>query len=377
MILLATLSGSGYTETIHFAPLFLGTPQIAAVPVISSHVLQGLPAFIRNEIGELALQRANRAAGFDAELIEDQNGYVSQRSILDFLEAAARSAGVQDLGLLLARAMNVAEYGTFGRYICAAETLGQAITRSITALRYHSTCDTLSATTCGEEVRYSYAFALAGSQGYGPVASAAAGELISVFKAYLPDSWRPIRVELDIPAPQRASHFEDVFQCPVIFNAPAVTIVVERHRMMATSKRLSRSILTIEDVARDSAGAAPEALLDVASTQIRGQLLSGNVSIEVVARSMQTSVRTLQRELNRAGTDFRGLTNAVRTARATELLQDASIPITSVSEDLGYASPAGFSRAFRNATGLTPREHRTRAMAKRGSLVEAMEHETA
>jgi AraC-like DNA-binding protein len=337
-----------------------------------------LPAFIRGEIGEQALQRANSAAGFDAELIEDRNCYISQRSVLDFVGALARSVGVHDFGLLLAPSMNVADYGTFGRYIFAAETLGQAIKRSIAALRYHSTFDTLSLTTCGNELRYSYAFALAGSQEYGPVASAAAGELISIFRAYLPENWRPIRIELDIPKPTRTSHFEDVFQCPVIFDAPAVTIVTERHRMTAASKRMSRSIFTIEDVARDRSGGAPQGLMEVAFAQIRAQLYTGDVSIEEVARSMETSVRSLQRELNRAGTDFRTLTSAVKIERATELLHDTTVSITSISEDLGYASPAGFSRAFRKATGLEPREHRKRERSSLlGAALEEIEQDVA
>ncbi|WP_368911722.1 AraC family transcriptional regulator [Taklimakanibacter deserti] len=333
--------------------------QIVEVPVISSHVLQGLPAFIRGEIGEKALQCANRAAGFDAELIEDRNCFIPQQSVVGFVEAMARAAGDPNLGLLLAPSMNAAAYGTFGRYVFGADTLGQAITRSIAALRYHSTYDRLSVTTFADEVRYSYAFALAGSQGYGVVASAAAGELLSLFKAYLPDNWRPLRVELDIETPRQASLFEDVFQCPVLFNAPTVAVIVERHRMAAVSKRASRSIVTIDDVARDRAGGAPRNLLDVAQEQIRTQLLAGNVSIDDIARSMDTSVRTLQRELHYAGTDFRSLTSDVRIRRATELLRDRSVSIISISEDLGYSSPAGFSRAFRKATGMGPREFRT------------------
>lgn len=331
-----------------------------AVPVISSRVLQGLPAFIRNEIGERALQRANRAAGFDAELIENRSCYISQRSVLDFVEVVARSAGEPDLGLLIAPAMNVAEYGAFGRYLFAADTLEQAIRRGIAALRYHSTYDRLSLAVSGDRIRFGYGFALARTRGYGPVAATAAGELLSVFRAYLPDNWRPLRVELDIPKPRNATPFEDVFQCPVLFDAPDVAIVAERHVLAAESKRLARSIVTIEDVARDGAGGAPWLLTDVACEQIRIQLLAGEVSLEHAAQSMDISVRTLQRELNRAGTDFRTLTGAVRLERAMELLRHPGVSITVISDDLGYSSPAAFSRAFRNATGASPSEFRIR-----------------
>ncbi|WP_244846203.1 AraC family transcriptional regulator [Mesorhizobium sp. L-8-3] len=328
--------------------------------MISSHVLQGLPAFIRIELGEKALQRANRAAGFDVELIEDRNFFIPQRSVVGFVDETARVLGDSKLGLLLVPSRNIAAYGTFGRYVTEADTLGQAITRTIATLQYHSTYDGLSVATAADEVRLSYTFALAGSRGYASsVACAAAGILLSLFRAYLPDHWRPRRIELDIPTPCHTSPFEDVFQCPVVFNAPAVAVVVEGHRLMAAPRRTSRPIVTFEDVARDRRGGAPRSLLDIAVAQIRAQLQAGDVSIEDAARSMDTSVRTLQRELQQAGADFRSLTSAVRIERATELLMGTNVSVTSISEELGYSSPAGFSRAFRKVKGLGPREFRS------------------
>ncbi len=305
--------------------------------------------------------RANRGAGFDIELIEDHNVYIPQQSVLGFVDAMARAVGDANLGLLLVPNMDVSAYGSFGRFITEADTLGRAIKRSIVALQYHSSFDSLTVKTTHEELRFGYKSALARSPGYESVACAAAGELLSLFKAYLPDHWRPLRVELDITTPSHSSSlFEDVFQCPVIFNAPEVAIVVERHRLMSVSRRASRSALTLEDVARDRPGGAPRTLLQIATSQIRAQLLAGDLSIEDTARSLDTSVRTLQRELRHAGTDFRSLTSEVRIQRATEMLRDGSVSITNISEDLGYSSPAGFSRAFRKATGFGPREFRMR-----------------
>jgi AraC-like DNA-binding protein len=304
------------------------------------------------------LLRANRAAGFDVELIEDRNFFIPQRSVVAFVDAMARAFGDANLGLLLAPNLNVAAYGSFGRYVTGADTLGEAIRRSIGALDYHSSGDRLSVVTTNDELCFSYRMAVAGCPGYEAVACASAGELLSVFRAYLPDYWRPLRIELDIPAPRHTSLFEDVFQCPVIFNAPAVAVVAERHRLMALLKRPSKSILTLEDVARDRHGGAPRSLIDIATAQIRAQLQASDTSIEDVAQSMNISVRTLQRELHFAGTDFRSLTTTVRIDRATEMLRDRTVSITRISVDLGYSSPGGFSRAFQKATGLAPREFR-------------------
>lgn len=328
------------------------------IPLIAGYVLQGVPHFIRDQIGEGALQRANRAAGFDAETIEGNHCFIPQKSVVEFVDIAARSAGDPHFGLLLVPSMNVSSYGAFGRYILGADTLGQALERAIVALPYHSTFDALSTTIRGGEVSFTYKFALSGTKGYNIVACAAAGELLSVIRSYLSDQWRPLRVELDIGKPTQVSLYEDVFNCPVIFDAPAVSVVMPASCMAVWSSRSSQPIVSLHDVARDQMKGVPQILLDIVQEQIRVHLYTGDVSIETVAYSMDISVRTLQRELNRAGTEFRSLTGMVRLRRATELLEERGFSLTRIAGDLGYSSPAGFSRAFRNATGLSPREYR-------------------
>lgn len=332
---------------------------MAHIPVISSHILHGLPAFVRREMGEKALLRANRAIGLDLELIEGENCFIPHAAVIGFVEATARAAGEANFGALIAPMMNVANYGSFGRYVFGADTLGQALERTISGLCFHSTDDKMSVAIVGDEVRYSYVFALAGHTGYGNIACAAAGVLLSLFRAYLSPDWRPLRVELDTDRPSQAGLFEDVLQCPVLFNAPAVTVVTERHHLSAAPRRARSPIVTIEDVARDRRGEAPRELLDVVVEQIRAQVLTGSVSIDSVARSIDASVRTLQRELNQAGTDFRSLASAARAQRAIELLRHTSGSITSVSAELGYSSPANFARAFRKVIGSGPRDFRS------------------
>ncbi|MEK1946026.1 MAG: AraC family transcriptional regulator ligand-binding domain-containing protein [Ensifer adhaerens] len=332
---------------------------MAEIPVISNRILSGMPAFIRREMGQKALLQANRAIGFDFELTEGENCFIPHAAVIGFVEAAARVAGEANFGILITPMMNVANYGSFGHYVFGADTLGQAIERSIAGLRYHSTVDRMSVAVVGDEVRYSYVFALAGHSGYASIVCAAAGVLLSLFKAYLPPDWRPLRVELDTDRPRQTGLIEDVFQCPVLFNAPATSIVTDRHHLSAAPRPASWPMVTIEDVARDRRGGAPRDLLEVIMEQVRVQVLTGSVSIDGAAQSLDTSVRTLQRELNRAGTDFRGLAGAARVQRAIELLWHTNGSITRVSAELGYSSPANFARAFRKATGNGPREFRS------------------
>jgi len=317
--------------------------------------MHGLPQFIRSELGERALARTVLASGVDLEAIEGESCFIPQSAVLTLVEAAARAAGEENFGLLMGAQMDVANYGTYGQYIYGADTLAEGIGRAIRALPYHSNGDKIGLVVDGDEARFSYGFALAGRPGYGHVANVAAGVLVSACRHFHSASWRPLRVELNTSRPRNVSAFEDMFQCPVTFHAPTITIVLARQSLLARAPVAAAGpVITLVDVARDRRGVAPRDALGVIREHIRLQVCGGSVSIDSTARAMDTSIRTLQRELNREGTDFRTLVNGARASRAEDLLRHSDASITRIAAELGYSTPANFSRAFRQATGVNP-----------------------
>lgn len=326
-----------------------------STPVISNLTLHGLPQLIRRELGERALRRAVRAAGVDLEVVEGESCFIPHVAALRLIETAALAAGEANFGLLMSPQMDVANYGTYGQYIYAGDTLGAAIGRAIEGLSYHSSGDRMSLAVAGGEARFSYDFALAGRAGYDHVANVAAGALASVCRHFLRENWRALRIELDIPRPRSPALFEAMFQCPVIFNAPTMSVVFDRDYLGACAPaRAAAHIVTLADLARERRGAAPRDPIGVIQEHIRLQVRGGSVTIENTARAMDTSVRTLQRELNREGTDFRSLANLAKAKRAHELLRQTDVSITRIAAELGYSTPANFTHAFRNATGRNP-----------------------
>jgi AraC-like DNA-binding protein len=332
---------------------------LPTTPVISNLTLHGLPNLIRSEFGERTLVRAVRTAGVDLEAIEEQNYFIPHAAVLSLIGTTARAAGDSNFGLLMVPQMDVSNYGTYGRYLCGAETLGAAIRRAIEALPFHSTGDNMGLVTLGDEARYSYGFALAGRPGYEHAVNVAAGVLSSLCRFYASAAWRPRRIELDIPRPRHTGPFEDLFNCPVVFDAQTMTVVFDRYHLDIPLQSSSTiPIITIADVARDRRGGAPQDRLGVIAEHIRHQVQRGNVSIDRTAHAMNTSIRTLQRELNSCGLDFRSLANIARAERARELLQLGDVSVARIAAEMGYSTPANFSRAFRNATGLSPGEFR-------------------
>jgi transcriptional regulator GlxA family with amidase domain len=85
-----------------------------------------------------------------------------------------------------------------------------------------------------------------------------------------------------------------------------------------------------------------------------------NVSLPIIAKKLQRSARSLQRDLQTAGTSFRNELDGARVALARALLVDSDVKIEAVARRVGCASAAHFATLFRRLTGETPGEYRGR-----------------
>jgi len=80
--------------------------------------------------------------------------------------------------------------------------------------------------------------------------------------------------------------------------------------------------------------------------------------VQVVARSLGMSSRTLQRRLSAAGLTYASLVAQTRADMARRLLSRPTPRIGDVARAIGYSDAGHFTRAFQRWTGLTPREFR-------------------
>ncbi|WP_394130722.1 helix-turn-helix domain-containing protein [Shewanella maritima] len=81
-----------------------------------------------------------------------------------------------------------------------------------------------------------------------------------------------------------------------------------------------------------------------------------NLTIEDVAELMDMSVRSLQRKLKQEQTSFRQLKDSLMFTVACDMMAQAH-SITYIANQLGYADISHFSRAFKRASGLTPKAY--------------------
>ncbi|MBY6006686.1 AraC family transcriptional regulator [Salipiger bermudensis] len=91
---------------------------------------------------------------------------------------------------------------------------------------------------------------------------------------------------------------------------------------------------------------------------IERHLSDENLTIDKVASLIGMTRWHLQSALSEAGTNFAALKTELRIKLAKEALTSSEAGISEVATSLGYSNVSNFSRAFRDWTGVSPRQFR-------------------
>jgi AraC-like DNA-binding protein len=103
---------------------------------------------------------------------------------------------------------------------------------------------------------------------------------------------------------------------------------------------------------------APSSLHEELRALIGEELSRGVPTLDVLARRMATSPRTLRRRLESEGTTFRDLIDRTRAELARGYVSRPELPLCEVAFLLGFSAPSAFHRAFKRWTGRTPSSYR-------------------
>ena len=79
-----------------------------------------------------------------------------------------------------------------------------------------------------------------------------------------------------------------------------------------------------------------------------------------VAEKVYVSHWHLSKLLNSTGKSFSDVLNEIRIENAKELMEDSSLHIADISERVGFADTAHFSRVFKKYTGMSAGEYRNK-----------------
>lgn len=167
------------------------------------------------------------------------------------------------------------------------------------------------------------------------------------------------------PAPGHADAYPLMFPGPLRFDAELAAIRFDaryldlpiRRDEAALRAMLQRALpLTVLQYRRDR-------LLVEGVRRFLRDPANGAATAEIVAGSLNVSVRTLHRQLHEEGSSLQQLKDEARRTRAIELLNRSQRSIKQISALVGFRNEKSFARAFRAWTGVPPQTFRERKIA--------------
>ncbi len=174
--------------------------------------------------------------------------------------------------------------------------------------------------------------------------------------------FRLLAVELAHPAPGDVAPYRAWFDAPVVFGAERTQLVFPVAALASSLVSSDPALLAILARAADElAKKTPTDPLITAQVKrlLQEALRTDDASVEVVARRVGLTARSLQRRLTDEGTTFAAVREDVRRDLARRYLAHG-LPIADISFLLGFSEPSAFFRAFKRWTGETPLAHRAR-----------------
>lgn len=187
-----------------------------------------------------------------------------------------------------------------------------------------------------------------------------AGFLTMLYRC-VPDAQRPSAVSLPGTGAAQRPAYEQCLECSVTLGSADIFMQFDDAVLdapwPAADPSLLRLLLGRADALRQAQGRS-DALVDQVVAAVAGEGYA-QARCDTVARSLDLSVRTLQRRLKECQTSFRQVVKAARMGEAVQLLADSSVPLSTLAERLGYAEHSAFSHAVRSHFGMSPRALRS------------------
>ncbi|WCR20878.1 helix-turn-helix transcriptional regulator [Paracoccus alcaliphilus] len=178
--------------------------------------------------------------------------------------------------------------------------------------------------------------------------------LLDCLRSYLGAHWQPDLIRIIGQDRPRARRLERIFSVPTRCGYAACGIEFAPVLLAA----LRPAVALVAPTHATSAMPHGPACLATIRAAALIDVLSGAPRAASIASRLGLSRRSLQRRLADHGTTLSILIGTLRYERARTLLIESPLSISMIAENLGYADPAHFTRAFRAWAGMSPSDYR-------------------
>ena len=285
------------------------------------------------------------------EMVDREQGKVTKLQFYRFLNASGARTGQAALGYQIGEHFGMGFVGPVGASVLRAATLKDAIDTFAVHLERWLDGNKLWLETDGDEAWLCNA-AHDGLQEHQEISDQCAlMTLVSLVREAAGPEWSPEALRL----PLHASRIHD--EIPGLSGASVIT------SELGVAVRFPAKFLSypVGELSKEPPGSQLPTSSPSGFAASMEQTLSdqfpfiGIPSIPQAAELVGTSIRSLQRHLKADGLTYQRMIERIRFRKARERLQqDPHLTIRELSQDLHYATPSGFIRAFHRIAGMTP-----------------------
>ena len=178
---------------------------------------------------------------------------------------------------------------------------------------------------------------------------------------------QPINTTLRHKKPPHPEFYKTLSNNSIEFDAIDNTLTFSKKSMaipLKSADNIGQDIL-VEKCKKDLDDIEQNSPLITRTIEIIITHLSTPPSLSFVANALEISERTLRRRLSEENISYRDLVKNIRHEKAIYFLQNTQLRIENIASELGYRETSNFRRAFKNVTGVTPRDWRKSSTSMR------------
>ena len=168
------------------------------------------------------------------------------------------------------------------------------------------------------------------------------------------------QVRMTYSAPAYAERYEEVFGCPILYDQPYNEFLLPAEYLDLTFDTGSEDVAQLYEhkCASILQGSRNYDELIYRIRELVMKKPEDHTCIQEMASALHVSERTLRRRLLKLETTFKDVVIECRMDMAKTYLTSTDLPISAISEMVGYSDTANFHRAFRKKMLLTPDQFR-------------------
>ena len=305
----------------------------------------------------IPLQPLLRRAGLSEFQIDTPDARIGVASQIAFLELAAAELGEPLLGFKTARDFDLRQTGLFFYVAASSETLGDALER---VQRYSSIVNAgvvLKCATAGD-LRISVRYAGVARHSDRQQMEFLVTIVVRICRKLTNRQLAPTAVRLVHRGSSDASEFESFVGCRIDFGEDADEIVFDRQArqlpLVGADPYLNEMLVRYCEEALSHRRANTSSLRTAIENAITPLLPHGKAQIDIVARELGMSRRTLARKLAADGLTFDEILDQLRSDLAARYLEERNLAIAQIAWLVGYRGVSAFTHACKRWTGKTP-----------------------